>query len=372
MREPRRIMKAAYPNKIYIDKEVFSSPLTKRILKNCPDVPAEVIRHERELDEWLTSSADPIGKGKKYLWLRRQKGAFIKPCPCTPAYIGCNYFIINAALNCPLDCSYCILQLYLTNSLITIYVNLQDLWKELDDFLQKKRGKFIRLGTGELSDSLALDHLTETSKEFMSCFRGKNKAFFELKTKTTNVAGVLASSPAENIVISWSLTSEKIAGEEEGGAPPVIERIEAARMVSEKGFSVGFHFDPLIFYPGWEEGYSQVIEKLLRAVKPSRIRWISLGSLRFPPALKPIIEKRFPQTKIIYGEMIRGRDGKLRYFKPLRLELYQKIVGLINYWGRGQIPLYFCMEDIEVWRKALKKTPKRKEEVELILSPRVG
>jgi len=356
--------------KIYVDREIYSFPLTRTILENCPDVPFKVIRNKREVDEMLASSADPVGEGKKYLWLTRQKGAFVKPCPCTPHYVGCNYFIINAALNCPLDCSYCILQLYLTNPLTTIYVNLGDLWKELDAFLRQKRARFLRIGTGELSDSLALDPITKTSGELMAYFRGKGDVSFELKTKTTNIAGVLAGPASENTVISWSLNSARIAREEEKGAPPVDERIEAARIVSEKGFPVGFHFDPLILYGDWEEDYARVIEKLFRAVKPSRVRWLSLGSLRFPPALKPVTEKRFPQTKIIYGEMVRGRDGKLRYFKPLRLELYQKIVGLIKYWGGDQVPLYFCMEDTEVWRKALKKRPRRKEEVELILSPR--
>ncbi len=357
--------------KIFIDKDVLTFPLTRRILKNCPGVPSEVIRNKKELDSNLASSVDPVGEGKRHLRLSRQKGTFVKPCPCTPHYLGCNYFIINAALNCPLDCSYCILQLYLTNPVTTVFVNLGDLWKELDVFLARVNKNFIRLGTGELSDSLALDEVTQTAGEFVSYFRRKSKAIFELKTKTAHIAGILAEPPAENIVLSWSLNSEKIAREEEKGAPSVADRIEAARIVSSKGFPVGFHFDPLILYPGWEEDYARVIENLLRSVNPSQIRWISLGSLRFPPGLKPIIEQRFPQTRIIYGEMVQGKDGKLRYFKPLRLELYQKIVGLIEYWGGGRIPLYFCMEDGEVWRKALRKNPGRKEEIELILSPRI-
>jgi len=358
--------------KIFVDKEVLSFPLTKRIIKRCPGVPAAVVRNKQELDVLLASSTDPTGEGKKYLWLSRHKGAFVKPCPCTPHYVGCNYFVINLALNCPLDCSYCILQVYLANPWITIYVNLNDLWTELDTFGREKKGKFVRIGTGELSDSLALDHITQTSSELISYFARKSKVLLELKTKTTNIAGVLDRPAAENIVLSWSLNSEKIAREEEKGAPPVEDRIETAKVVSEKGLPVGFHFDPLILYPGWEEDYARVVEKLLCSVIPSRIRWISLGSLRFPPALKPIIEKRFPSSRIIYGELIQGKDGKLRYFKPLRIELYQKIIALIKYWGGGQIPFYFCMEDTEVWERALKKTPRRKEEVELILSPRLN
>jgi spore photoproduct lyase len=359
-------------HKIFVDEDALSFPLTRRILHHCPDAPRQIVRRKAEIEDELASSSDPVGEGKRYLHLSRQKGAFVKPCPCTPFYLGCNYFIINAALNCPLDCSYCILQLYLSNPVITIYANLEDLWRELDAFLRQRREKFVRIGTGELSDSLALDPLTQTSKEFIAYFRKKGRALFELKTKTVNIAGILAASPAENIILSWSLNSERIAREEERGAPSVADRIEAARLVSERGFPVGFHFDPLILYPGWGEDYARVVENLLTAVKPSRVRWISLGSLRFPAALKSIVEKRFPRTRIIYGEMIQGRDKKLRYFKPLRLELYQKVLGFIKYWGGGRIPVYFCMEDAEVWREAIKKSPRRKEEVELILSPRMG
>jgi spore photoproduct lyase len=239
---------------------------------------------------------------------------------------------------------------------------MEDLWRELDGFIRRRKGRFVRLGTGELADSLALDHLTLAGREFVSYFRGKPNAFFELKTKTANIDRILDCAPADNVVISWSLNSEKIGRQEEKGAPSVHERIEAARLISRRGFPVGFHFDPLILYPGWEEDYGQVIDELRAAVPISRIRWISLGSLRFPPALKPVIEKRFPRSKIIYGEMVPGRDGKLRYFKPLRLELYRKIVGFLTCSGGPQVPLYFCMEDAEVWGKVLNRSPRRKDE----------
>jgi spore photoproduct lyase len=356
--------------KIYVERDAASFPLTKSILDRCRGVPVEFVRDGREIDEGLAASADPVAEGKKILWLARQKGAFVKPCPCTPHYLGCNYFIINAALNCPLDCSYCILQLYLASPVTTVYVNLEDMWKELDIFRRRRKGKFSRIGTGELSDSLALDPFTRTSGDLMSYFEAKGDALFELKTKTTHIAGILQRPPSENIVVAWSLNSAKIAREEECGAPDVGERVEAAGVVSKKGFPVAFHFDPLILYPGWEEGYAGIIEKLFRTVRPSRVRWISLGSLRFPPALKPVIEKRFPRSRIIYAEMIPGRDGKLRYFKPLRLDLYQRIVRLIGFFGGGGIPLYLCMEDAEVWRQVLNKKPGRKEEIELSLSPR--
>ena len=61
----------------------------------------------------------------------------------------------------------------------------------------------------------------------------------------------------------------------------------------------------------------------------------------------------------MYGEFVPGLDGKLRYFKPLRIELFRKVAS----WIRGHapdVPVYLCMEDDEVWRKALGFTPAEK------------
>ncbi len=357
--------------KIFVDRNALSFPLTKRVLKNLAGVPFEVIASRRATEELLSLSSDLIGQGKKYLWLTTQRGPFVKPCPCTSFYLGCNYFIINSVLNCPLDCSYCILQLYLTNPLLTVYVNLEDLWRELDWFLAQRGNRFVRIGTGELADSLALDPVTSTAREFIAYFRRRPSAFFELKTKTALIEDILRSEPAQNIVLSWSLNSVEVAAAEEIGAPSIDERLAAAHLAVKRGFFVGFHFDPLIYYPGWEEGYFSVVEKLLNAVPRSRIRWISLGCLRFPPPLASIIRRRFPATKILSGELVPGQDGKLRYFKPIRLQMYRKMVRYIQSCGGKQVPLYFCMEDEEIWREALGFSPGRKEDVESLLLPRL-
>jgi spore photoproduct lyase len=354
--------------KIFIQEGSFNYPLSKKVLKKLNSTPVEVIKNEEEVIERYHKLKDPIGEGKKALWLKPLKGDFIKPCPCTPHYIGCNYYIINTDLNCPMDCSYCILQQYLDNPVMTVHVNTVELWDQLDKFLFKHRNRFIRIGTGELGDSLALDLITERSKELIAYFRGKNRVNLELKTKSTNIDNILNQEPAENIVIAWSLNTELMAEKEEKGAPSVEDRIEAAFEVQKRGFRVAFHFDPLILYPGWEKDYDAVIKRLFNRINPAQIAWVSLGSLRFPKPLKSLIRKRFSSTKIIYQEMISGIDGKLRYFKPLRMGLYQKIVTTIRSYGGEEVPLYFCMESKELWKKVLDKEPGSKEEVEAFLS----
>ena len=115
----------------------------------------------------------------------------------------------------------------------------------------------------------------------------------------------------------------------------------------------------MFLYPGCEEDYRKVVEQIFRYVSADNIIWISLGSLRFMPSLKPIIQKRFPDSKIVYGELIPGLDGKMRYFKPLRIALYRKMVS----WIKALAPealIYLCMEDEEVWRKSLGYVPRER------------
>ena len=356
-----------YPQKVFVDRQSLDFPLTQRILKNLSHVPVEVIENIQESIEEAKIARNSVGEGKKFILVTQQKGYFVKPCPCTPRYIGCNYYIINTDLHCPMDCSYCILQSYLKNPLITVFVNDQDLWKQLDHFLCQKRST-LRIGTGELGDSLALDHITERSRDLISYFADKMNVFFELKTKTTNIENIMEVDPPENVIIAWSLNANKIVLSEEKNTPDVRERIAAARLVSERGYKTAFHFDPLVHYPGFGEDYADVIDCLFSSIDPERIAWISLGSLRFPQELEPVIQARFPHSKIIYDEFIRGKDGKLRYFKPLRIRLYREISQCIREKGEDKIPLYLCMETREIWREGLKKTPRGKIDIEKYLT----
>ena len=91
-------------------------------------------------------------------------------------------------------------------------------------------------------------------------------------------------------------------------------------------------------------------------IDPHSVIWISLGGLRFVPALVPKIKEIFPQSKIICGELFPGRDGKLRYLQKIRVELYSKLIALIKKFA-PQTFIYLCMETPEVWTKVFGWSP---------------
>ena len=106
----------------------------------------------------------------------------------------------------------------------------------------------------------------------------------------------------------------------------------------------------------FKEGYLKTIEMLAKHINPKGVIWISMGCLRYIPSLKNIIRKRHPGTHILDGEFISGLDGKMRYFKPIRVDMYGFMAEKLSKWHQD-LGLYLCMESHEVWRKSLGWSP---------------
>jgi spore photoproduct lyase len=277
----------------------------------------------------------------------KQKGSFIKHCPCSPETVSCGYYNLNLHTGCPYSCSYCILLGYLNDKSPVFYTNFEDLKRELCNVSRNQNE--LRLGTGELSDSLAYDPQIRYSSEILSIFKMFPTVVFEFKTKSVNIKNLLDSDQTlKNVVISWSLNPSGIVKREECGTPSLSQRLRALKAIAERGYRVGIHFDPIIFTGDWKILYKGLVRQISSAIDPQQLVWISLGTLRFPYSLREFIFKH-PQSRLFEGELIRGYDGKYRYFKPQRLEMFRYMKKQIREKISREIPLYLCMEDLEAW-----------------------
>lgn len=334
---------------LYIDKEVLAFTETKVICDRL-DIPFQVVDSSEDVYATFLNNDLPVEKGKKTLFLTKNKGKFVRECPGTDHYTCCNYMILHIGTFCTMDCSYCILQSYFHPPLLQFYVNHKDLYESLDHlFLQKK---LTRIGTGEFTDSLIWEEIFPFAEKLIKKFSTQTHAVLELKSKTVNIDNLLSLSHNRKTIMSWSLNTERILKSEERKTAGIQARLSAAAKCQEKGYPLAFHFDPLIIYPGCEKDYKKIIERLFTIISPENVVWISLGSFRFMPGLKPIIEQRFSESKIVYGEFVKGLDGKMRYFQPLRIRFYKKIISYIREFA-PQVTVYFCMEDDEVWYKSM-------------------
>ncbi|MFO8053074.1 MAG: hypothetical protein R6U54_03845 [Candidatus Omnitrophota bacterium] len=338
------IKKPFRPATLFFEKKVKGSYLIDNFRNYFPNLKIEQIS---SLKNYIKNNKFRLSELKKpFVFIVEENRDFLKPCPCTKKHLGCGYWIFNLGFGCPFDCSYCYLQQYTNSAGIILPANLKKFFHQFDKF-KKRINKPIRIGTGEFCDSLALDHITNYSTKLISYFRNKS-VLFELKTKSNKIKNILAQKPVSNIVISWSLNPEKIIDSEEKGAAKLQERLEAARKVQKAGFKVAFHFDPIIYYKGWEKDYKNLVQLLYTKVSPS-FAWISLGTLRSNRQLKPIVEQRFPESNIFYGELLIGEDKKLRYPQFLRKIIYNKMTKWIKEFDQ-KTPIYLCMENKDIWK----------------------
>jgi spore photoproduct lyase len=335
--------------KLYVDRMIADSPQVNAISRRL-NLPSEIVSAPQEVYDRISAGADPVKTGKTVLFLTYNRGAFIKNCPGTRSYTCCDYQILHIGTFCHMDCTYCILQSYFHPPVLQYFVNHNDLFKELEAIFAEN--KIRRLGTGEFTDSLIWEMWTDLSNRLVPAFAAQKSAALELKTKTTAIDRLEQLPHNCKTIMAWSVNTPRIIAGEERHTASLAARLKAAVKCESWGYPLAFHFDPIVIYDGCEADYERVVKQIFSYVSPDNIVWISLGTFRFMPALKPLIQKRFPKSNIIYGEFITGLDGKMRYFKPLRIEIYQKIIACIRAYAPCAL-IYFCMEDDEVWQKAL-------------------
>jgi len=341
---------------VYIDAEVVQHSVASDFIQRL-GIRAEVLENTSVLYDMIKEDGDPWGKGKQILLLTRNRGPFVKSCPGTREYTCCGYKILHIGSYCVMDCAYCILQSYFHPPILQYFVNHEDLMAELDVTFCKP--DIQRMGTGEFTDSLIWENWSDLTRQLISRFSGQTRAVLELKTKTTAIDHLKGLTHNGKTIMAWSLNTPAIIASQERGTASLKARLRAAARCQSWGYPLAFHFDPMVIYPGCETDYRMVLEDLFTTVSADGIVWISMGTFRFMPALKPIIEQRFPRSTMVYGEFIPGLDGKMRYFKPLRTELYRKMAQWIDKLA-PHVTTYLCMEDDQVWAQSLGFGPQSK------------
>ncbi|MDR2577247.1 MAG: hypothetical protein LBC70_00345 [Chitinispirillales bacterium] len=308
-------------------------------------------------------NAKAINPQRREIKTAAHKGDFWKPCPGTSDdYLCCGYQILTPMTGCGMYCCYCVLQVYFDHQHQTFFENFDDLENEV----HRKMGEYetagaaashssrrhvVRIGTGEFSDSLFQETKLGLSKKVAAIFDRYDNVLVEFKTKSTDISTLNQIKTPKKAVIGFSVNTETVVSRLEKGTAPIIERLKAARRCADMGFNVAFHFDPVVWYNGWEEEYCQAVSMIYDHIGDVRkIAWCSMGGFRCMPSLKGELRRLGMDLPLFAGEMILGADGKLRYPRPLRVDFYRAIDSQFKKHQPGA-PLYLCMESREVWEE---------------------
>ena len=358
---------------IYIHKDSEKSEIAQRVFASPLKKGVSIV--DDSFFKKGSLSAETVNKSKKTLYLKPFKGSFFKRCPgARPKLLCCNYYVLNLGQHCEMDCSYCYLQSFINFPAVVIYTNIDQAIEELEELRSQYKDQYLRIGTGEQTDSLSLDDISQYSVKLLSFFNTCPNWLLEFKTKSHNVKNFEDLPHRGNVVVSWSVNPEEIVSKEEHGTSSLKKRLETARRVKDKGFRVSFHIDPVIYHPHWRKNYGELAEQITSLFKPEEITHVSLGALRFSSSQKALMRERFGMASYVCrGEFFKGADGKLRYDNGMRQELFEFL------WDqfKRRDPLwntFLCMETPENWLHTAKHFPRKDEQLkkDFTLSPKIS
>lgn len=266
----------------------------------------------------------------------------------TPSDIVCGRFWeLRWAFGCPLDCSYCYLQGTMKGKMKPRYVRMDHVLGALDEAFADPEfngGRPALFNSGELSDSLMNPPLMEKIADKFE-EQEKHKLFTLSKFGPRN-ARFLYKKQRRNTICGWSINPPEVAKRWEKASAPPMERIHAARFVSEAGYEVRVRIDPMFPIEGWKEHYRKLVLDILSNVKPSRI---ILGT---PRGLWKTIK---------YSEEL-GRDMDwVKFFAPddtgwgkklplaTRQAMYEFMFGILTAYGYPKNRVSMCKETRSLW-----------------------
>lgn len=346
-------------NEVLIEEDARSSALASRVIANLPAaVAVDYVADGRVVSRRSDGVKDPFGEGKRRMVIMRRRAPFLMGCPAgSREFACCGYLVLVLASNCPMDCSYCFLQEYVAdNPAFQVYANYADAFAELDRLARTNGGRTLRVGTGELADSLAFDSITGISRDLVDYFARRENLLLELKTKTDEIDNLLAIDSRGRTLVSWTLSPPRVFAACEHRTASPDARIAAARRVLDAGYKIGFHLDPIIIHDRAECDYIELLDSLFDRIKPDAISFISMGGLRMTPKLRAAARARFPLDPMLVGEDVLSPDGRWRAFAPARMRMFSRlrehIVG-----AAPKMPVYLCMESASAHRRVFGAEP---------------
>jgi len=351
--------------RVIIHRDSEQSSVTQRLLDLLPSEKIHWVQAKPFANHRGALSATDFDRSKRTLYLEPFKGQFFKRCPgARPGLMCCNYFVLNMGQQCDMNCSYCYLQSFINFPALTIYTNLEAGLAELADIGKSVKDQSLRVGTGEVIDSLSLDPLTLYSRQLIEFFRDYPRWTVEFKSKSDYVDQFLDCEHAGNVIVSWSINPQFIIDREEHGTAPLLQRLLAAQKCLDRGFQVSFHLDPMVWHPEWKTHYTELVDELASRFSPDQIPYLSVGALRFQPEQRHLMRERFGMKSLVtQAETFPSRDGKWRYDHDIRAEMFKCVLDRFETHDPNW-KIFLCMETPESWSLTDSVNPVR--------SPRLG
>ena len=327
--------------RIFVESDIKDLPKVQKIAEKFPR--AELVE--------IATVEEVFGKVRKPylhkrtsldLFLGRKRGELVKRAP--DAYgpgDGAHFYFIHA-YNCIYECDYCYLQGRFHSPDIVMFLNHDEIVQEMERILTRADTP-VHFYAGEFSDSLALSHIEDSFNPYFDFFAGHPEASLELRTKSANIAALLKYPPLPNAITAFSLSPEDKIRSHDLKTPLLNHRLKAAKTLQRRGYPTAFHFDPIIYDEDIVSKYGALMDAI-GGEALGAASYFSLGVVRFTKPVYAEVGRNYPEHSMPKPALVADGRGLIRYRRPLRLWLMNRIKGLLIDRGVAEERIYLCME----------------------------
>lgn len=330
-------------NRIFVEENCLQSPQLQLLKEKFKSVEVKTIDR---VENYFGRVKKPYLQKRDglNLYVGEKRGELIKLAPPAYGLSGEAHYYYVHAYNCLYECEYCYLQGHFDSPDLVWFINHDQVIEAMKTKLNEGPTHKIWFHAGEFSDSLALSHLTGELPLYHHFFENHPRALWELRTKSVNIKEVLKLKPLPNMFVSFSLSPQIESKEIDLLTPSTIHRLKAMKELVEKGFQIAIHFDPIIHSDDFLQKYQELISLMAEHFPLSQVAYLSLGVVRFTKDVYHQVQKNYPESRMHAQEFIKGNDGKVRYPRPMRLWMLQKVKELCLNHGMSKEQIYLCME----------------------------
>lgn len=337
---------------IYIEKQILSNKYTKNILSHFPKSKVIIIEHYKDVfcrngqDFFMQKQAPSL------ILASKNNNLIYKGANVCQDFGNEHFYYTSCVMNCIYDCEYCYLQGMYSCANIVVFVNLEDIFDEVEKLLKKHS---VYLCISYDTDLLALENILGYTKAWIKFAKKHSNLKIEIRTKSANFNAIKDIKSSENIILAWTLSPEIIINSCEHNTPSLENRLKNIRQALNNNWYVRLCFDPLIYDKDWKNIYSNFIKQTFSYLSTNNnkipqsypqnnaqivdnfIKDVSIGVFRISNEyLKNMRKQR--KNSIIVNYPFENDNGVFHYGSKLSNEMINYIYNLVlNYISSDKI-----------------------------------
>lgn len=312
----------AFFSHIYVEKAVRNHFRTQEILAKFPSAKVVEISHYKDVFCRSKQSYMFQHRSQNLILAAKQGTLLYEGAPVCQSFGNKYFYYTSCMMNCIFDCEYCYLKGMYSSANIVIFLNLEDIFAEVEQMLTCHP---LYLCVSYDTDLLALEQVIGYAREWCIFTEKHENLKIEIRTKCANKPFARRVKPIPNVIYAFTLSPQAVIEAYEHHTPSLTQRLSCAAKMVQAGCPVRLCFDPMIYLPDWKRHYAEMLEQVYDTIDLAKIVDVSVGTFRVSKDYLKKMRKQEPDSAVVWFPF-QNENGFYHYPKDLMEQMEQFLV----------------------------------------------